>query len=137
MATVAVSKAGQIAVAYLGSADSPGAPFTGSYTNTSWNGYISVSDDALDRTPTYAAAQVSDPTQPLFTGQCCGPTQDFIDVKIASDGRPFAAFVATTADDWSAGYAGSITARLGSLGLTDKHRHKGHQDAGTDDSQNG
>ena len=53
--------------------------------------------DVLSPNPTFFSASVNDPKHPLKVNACgpgrCGRVLDFIDVEIAPDGAPWAAFV--------------------------------------------
>ena len=109
---------GKIAFAYLGTTNSPGGPYcthtTGTttcetddgrpatpasaYENTTWNGYMGMSADALAASPTFQSASVNDPSDPFLKGAGCGPVRclaelDFIDISVAADGTSYAAFV--------------------------------------------
>jgi len=95
---IAAGGPGRLAIAYLGTSSSPGAPFSGSYAKASWGGYMGVSLDALADKATFASAPVNATGDPLIRGVNCGPLRcdaelDFIDVRIAPDGSPWAAFV--------------------------------------------
>jgi hypothetical protein len=114
-----VGGVGKVAIAYMGTTNSPGIPFppqTGTQTNpdcfvaqlecppppgyeeTTWNGYVTISANALDGKPVYYSAPVNTPKDPLKRGTCgpgrCGLTiLDFIDVVIAPDGEVWSAWV--------------------------------------------
>lgn len=93
---LAAGASGHVALAMVASTSSPGAPFTYEpdvYANTTWNGYLVASLDVDTARPTFVAATVNDPGDPLVRGLCCGAIYDFIDVKIAPDGTPWASFV--------------------------------------------
>lgn len=124
-----VGATGQVALAYMGSENSPGPPFPDeelqceegnrfqntcvggsfaedpdeAYADVTWNGYITVSDDVLTDEPRFLSAPVNDPSDPLVRGLCgpggCPGAGDFFDVKIAPDGTPWAAFVDTCVVD--------------------------------------
>jgi len=98
--TIAVGDTGKIALAYIGSTNAPGgkAPTGegGYYTDdVTWNGYITMSVDALSKRPRFLTASVNPKADPLMRGACgvirCGVQGDFIDVVIGPDGRPWAA----------------------------------------------
>lgn len=103
--SIDVGSSGRIAISYIGSEDSPGVSVTDPQerAGASWNGYISVSTDALDAAPRFLTAAVNDPADPLQiehpdTSPTCGSLRcngigDFLDLAIAPDGRPWAAFV--------------------------------------------
>jgi hypothetical protein len=90
---------GKIASVFMGSSNSPGAPFSGDYAHTTWDGYITLSFNALDRQPTFEAVSVNPASDPLGRGTClsirCGNVGDFLDVRISPDGSAWAAFVDT------------------------------------------
>lgn len=98
-----VGAPGRIAVMYMGTENSPGAPFDGEYTATNWNGYMMMTTTALARKPVFFTATVNDPADPLIVGPCgplrCEDAGDFFDVVIAPDGTPWAAFVDACAGD--------------------------------------
>jgi hypothetical protein len=116
-----VGAPGKVAVVYYGSTDSPGAPFPQNddcrdkmvecfsnlfflnppdpkrYSNVTWNGYMTVTDDALDPDPKLLTVTMNDPKDPFVRGACgpirCKSVYDFIDVVIDKQGRPWAAYV--------------------------------------------
>jgi hypothetical protein len=114
-----VGGVGKVALAYMGTTNSPGMPFpdvTGTstnpdcmvaqlpcpppeeYKNTTWNGYLTVTKNALDRNPVFFSATVNDPKDPFKRGTCgpgrCGlDILDFIDVTIAPDGQVWSSWV--------------------------------------------
>ncbi|MDQ3964194.1 MAG: glycoside hydrolase [Actinomycetota bacterium] len=108
-----VGGVGKVALAYMGTTNSPGMPFpplTGTTTNpdcfvaqlpcptpeeykkTTWNGYVTVTKNALAKDPVFYSTTVNDERDPLKRG-ICGPGRcgldilDFIDVTIAPDGQ--------------------------------------------------
>lgn len=95
---IVVGKPGRVAVAYIGSTNAPGgsAP-TGrgpEYTDdVTWNGYLTVTRDALARRPVYLTGTINDPADPLERGECgipdCGTQVDFIGLAIGPDGTPW------------------------------------------------
>jgi hypothetical protein len=90
LATLTVGAPGKIAVAYYGTgADKD----TGAF----WNGYLMSGIDILGKKPLFFSASVNDPKHPLKVDACgpgrCGRVLDFIDVEIAPDGTPWAAYV--------------------------------------------
>lgn len=93
---IAVGAPGRVALIYMGTANSPGEPWTGSYAGTAWSGYITVSYDALGNDPLFYSAPVNG-RDPLIEGECgpfrCQAAFDFLDVVIAPDGTPWATFV--------------------------------------------
>lgn len=106
---------GKVAIVYMGTTNSPGPPFneprscepvscwfTGDqseplYRDTTWNGYITMTANALDKDPLFYTATVNDPKDPLIRGQCgpfrCQAEYDFLDIFVAPDGTPWAALV--------------------------------------------
>jgi hypothetical protein len=114
---VIVGGVGKLAFVYLGSANAPGAPFpappdcdlqpqaclTGpdrsAYANATWNGYLTISTDALGAQPTFLTAMLTNDSDPLMRGYCamvgdgCGPLFDFFDVRLGPDGTPWASLV--------------------------------------------
>lgn len=93
---------GKIAIVYYGSENSPfprcklecKAP---DYTKTTWNGYLTVSADALSAGPTFFSGMVNPPGDSLIRTRCgpgrCHWAYDFIDVEIGPDGIAYGAFV--------------------------------------------
>ena len=67
------------------------------YKNVTWNGYLTVTANALDVNPTFHSAPVNDPDDPFVRGTCgpirCKAVYDFIDVVIDKGGRAWAAYV--------------------------------------------
>ena len=102
LATVDVGDPGKIAIAYYGSENAPGAPYSASYLQTTWNGYITMSADALKQRPVFMSASVNPRSDPLVRDRCgpgrCKTVLDFIDIEIAPDGTPWAAFVDSCID---------------------------------------
>ena len=116
-----VGGTGKVAVVYYGSTNSPSKPFPQnddckdkmaecfsklfflnppdpkSYEKTTWNGYMTVTANALDKNPTFHTATINDPSDPFVRGTCgpirCKSVYDFIDVVIDKQGRPWAAYV--------------------------------------------
>ena len=111
--SIDVGGVGKVAMAYMGTTNSPGMPFpplTGTTTNpdcfvaqlpcpapeeykkTTWNGYVTVTKNALAKDPVFYSTTVNDERDPLKRGVCgpgrCGLTiLDFIDITIAPDGQ--------------------------------------------------
>ena len=108
---------GKIAITYMGSENSPYKPprrggeggggectatsscgGDNAYKNTTWNGYMTVSANALDKSPTFYTTTVNDKKDPLKRGECgpgrCGTgIYDFIDIVIGPKGDVYGAFV--------------------------------------------
>jgi hypothetical protein len=83
---------GKIAITYIGS-ESPGKQKT-----WTWNGYITITDDALAKDPVFYTGTMNAPSDPLHRGGGCGSIRchslgDFFDVTIGPDGTPWVAFV--------------------------------------------
>jgi hypothetical protein len=103
LAAVAVppsGRPGQVAIAFMGSTDAPADPYPHTadrFTITTWGGYLVTSADALTARPAFRGAAVNPPGDPFIAGICgpqtCQQEKDFIDVQIAPNGRPWAAFV--------------------------------------------
>lgn len=92
LAAIDIGATGKIATVYMGST-SPGKK----QEKWTWNGYITMTANALATRPTFYTSSVNTPKDP-FTIQSCGTTRcatlgDFFDVTIAPDGTPWAAFV--------------------------------------------
>ena len=93
---------GKIAIVYYGSTNSQFQKCTdkcdaADYKKTTWNGYITISANALADNPTFYSGIVNDPADPLVRAECgpgrCQQVFDFIDVEIGPDGIPYGAFV--------------------------------------------
>src|SRR5205807_7108450 len=111
--SIDIAPSGRIAMSYMASTNAPTAPVadgpedTAAYRNATWNGYITVSDDPKSSDPTFYTASVNDPSRPFeklipsasktATIPCaqirCAQEYDFIDLKFAPDGTPWAIFV--------------------------------------------
>jgi hypothetical protein len=94
---------GRVALAYLGSTTSPGKPWTGSYADTSFTGYLALIANPTAPRPLVVGGPVTRQDQdPLVLGRCgplrCNDTVlDFIDVALAPDGTVYGAFVDSVA----------------------------------------
>ena len=122
MPSLDVGGVGKVAIAYMGTKNSPGEPFPRSpgtttnpncfvaqlpcptpeeYAKTTWSGYTTISANVLAKDPLFYSATVNDPSDPLKRGQCgsggvgrCGlQILDFIDVVIAPDGEVWTSWV--------------------------------------------
>jgi hypothetical protein len=100
--SIDVSGVGKIALVYYGTENSPFPCKDGcsddAYARTTWNGYMTISANALDANPTFYTTTVNDKKDPLKRrtcgpGRCDTSVYDFIDVQIAPDGGVWAAFV--------------------------------------------
>jgi hypothetical protein len=82
----------KIAITYAGS-ETPGK----NEKKWLWNGYITMTADALAADPVFYTGTISAPSDPLHIGECgttrCHSLGDFFDVTIAPDGTPWAAYV--------------------------------------------
>ena len=130
-----LDSSGRIAMGYLASTNAPGAPFAdgpedlGPYKDATWNGYITVTDDPLSSEPTFYTASVNAPSHPFLklppdaSGTApipcaqvrCGQEYDFIDLKFARDGTPWAIFIDACGggkDCISTGFGEAVAARL-------------------------
>jgi len=102
--SIAARGVGKIALVYYGSENSPFVQCEDDcppmdYTKTTWNGYLTISADALSKNPTFYTGLANHRKQPLVR-QRCGPGRcynvlDFIDVAIGPDGLAYGAFVDT------------------------------------------
>lgn len=99
--TIAVGTPGRIAVAYIGSTNAPGGKSPqGSgegYADVTWDGYITITKNALANKPLFYSGSINDPSDPLIIGSCdiiiCQHETDFIDVVIGPDGTPWTSMV--------------------------------------------
>ena len=120
---IAVGDPGKIAVAYIGSTNAPGgegAQGTGpEYEESTWDGYITMTGNALADNPLYYSGTVNAKDDPLTIGGCAigrcdARIYDFLDVQIAPDGQPWAAMVASYSAKgelyrtWGTGFVGSL-----------------------------
>ncbi|MHB8329770.1 MAG: sialidase family protein [Acidimicrobiales bacterium] len=107
--------AGEVAVSYLA--------HTGS--GSGYDGYLSVTQDALTSGPLFWGVSVNDPSTPLLTTSPTPARDDFIGVDIGPDGTPWASFYASCSasdtDPACAGQTGdpeaakAVAARLAGL----------------------
>lgn len=117
-ATVDAGKPGSVAIAYYGTDDVRGKLDKRKYPvdKVAWDGYITMTDDALSADPLFYSGTVNDPKDPLTRGDCgprrCQDAVDFIDVLISPDGIPFAAF----ADSCTVPCEGAKTMTAGVVG---------------------
>ncbi len=107
-----VGAPGKVAVVYMGSENSPFRPGGGGrgectaigactgkedYSKTTWNGYMAVSPNALDKNPLFFTGTVNNKRDPLIRDNCgpgrCRAVYDFIDIVIGPDGTAWGAFV--------------------------------------------
>ncbi|HEU0130098.1 MAG TPA: sialidase family protein [Mycobacteriales bacterium] len=96
---------GRLAIAYMGSTNSPRAPWTGSYADTTFTGYLGLVQRPLDRKPLIWSGPVTRGDDAAFVHGTCGPGRcddgvlDFIDVALAPDGSVWGAFVDSALGD--------------------------------------
>lgn len=83
---------GKIAITYAGS-ETPGKKSD----KWTWNGYITMTANALADEPVFYTGTMNAPSDPLHVGECgdirCHSLGDFFDVSIGPDGTPWVAFV--------------------------------------------
>lgn len=110
---VAAGAPGKVAIAYVGTTIEGGyegktegnggiagnifgQPDAPDWENATWNGYLAVIEDAFGN-GTMQTVTVNDPSDPFARGLCgrtrCHGMNDFLDVAIDEQGRPWAAFV--------------------------------------------
>ena len=113
--SIAAGADGRIALAYVGTTNSPGGPFCvkttlnscttadgspgkppSAYEKTTWNAYVTMSVDATAADPIFYSASGNAPADPIHRGYCggiqCGVTHEFHDVVIGPDGTPWGSF---------------------------------------------
>lgn len=97
---ISVGAAGKLAIAYVGSKAAPGGAAPDGvgkdYEGVYWNGYVTMTDNALAMRPVFFSGSINDPADPLIVGDCssrCQQQFDFIDVEIGPDGTPFTSMV--------------------------------------------
>lgn len=111
-----VGSVGKVAIAYMGTENSPGmnkkgewpnqggcsaltsCPSGDEYEKTTWNAYMTVTTNALADRPVFYSATVNDKDDPIKRGRCgpgrCDTTiYDFIDITIAPDGQVWSSWV--------------------------------------------
>lgn len=109
---IAAGAAGHVVVAYIGTQNGPaGPPFPGEatcppagpcparaeYAATTWNGYVTVTEDLLAAEPLFFTATVNDPAEPIRVGECgpggcLGLGNGVAAAALAPDGAAWAAF---------------------------------------------
>lgn len=103
LVTLTVGGPGKVAFAYYASENSPHRRCRivwcqqDRFDQTTWNAYLTISEDALDEDPLFLTGEVNDPDDPMIRRRCgpgrCSRAYDFIDVTIGNDGVPYAIFV--------------------------------------------
>jgi len=94
-----LDSSGRVALAYMGTTTSPGKPWTGSYGDTSWTGYLALIANPTAPRPIVVGGPVTRPDQDGLVLGRCGPLRcndkvlDFIDVALAPDGTVYGSFV--------------------------------------------
>jgi hypothetical protein len=94
-----LDRSGRLALAYMGSTTSPGAPWTGSYAGTTFTGYLGLISNPLVRHPSVISAPVTTGADNALVAGVCGPGRcndtvlDFIDDALAPNGSVYGAFV--------------------------------------------
>ncbi len=109
-----VGDPGKVAIVYMGSENSPYKPSRDEengectavntcvteddYKKTTWNGYMTISANALSKDPIFYSGTVNDKKDPLKRGNCgpgrCGTSiYDFLDIVIGPRGDVWGAFV--------------------------------------------
>lgn len=83
---------GKLAIVYAGTTTK-----TDDDAEKLWNGYITITEDALAKRPVFYSGTINDPADPITRGRCegirCTTLGDFFDVAIGPDGTPWAAFI--------------------------------------------
>jgi len=101
---------GEVAVSYL--ADTA--------TGTGYDGFLSVTQDALAASPTFYGTTLDAPGNPVYSGSPAPARDDFIGVDIAPDGTPWASFFgscsATDPDPGCTGQSGDPEANKAMVG---------------------
>jgi len=107
---------GRLAIAYMGSTNSPGKPWTGSYAFTTFTGYLGLVAHPLDAHPVVVSGPVTTSASPLVRGTC-GPGRcndgvlGFIDVALGPAGDVWGAFVDTIGQKANELVIGRMSAR--------------------------
>jgi len=111
--SLSVGGNGKVAVAYMGTENGPGKPFPTvecnavqdqlgcpepeEYEKTTWNGYTTITANALAKNPVFYSNTVNNKKDPLIRGACgpgrCKAVLDFIDVVIDRTGTVWSAWV--------------------------------------------
>lgn len=136
---VAAGSPGKVAIAYVGTTieggydgkpmgtggpvgDILGEPDPAEWADANWHAYLTIMTDGQTADPLLQTVTANDPADPLARGLCgrtrCHGMNDFLDVQIGLDGRPWASFVDTCTQacvtdptvhwDESVGFAASL-----------------------------
>jgi hypothetical protein len=140
-AAVAAGAEGRVAFAYVGTTipggyegkplgnggvvgDLIGEPDPPEWANATWNAYVGLMLDARAPDPLIQSVTANDPRDPLARGLCggtrCHGMNDFLDIAVDAEGRPWASFVDVCTKtcvsnpeihwDTSLGFAGALQA---------------------------
>jgi hypothetical protein len=94
-----IDRSGRIALAYMGSTNSPGKPWTGSYAGTTFTGYLALIKNPFVSHPSVVSAPITTGASNALVAGVCGPGRcndtvlDFVDVALAPNGGVDGAFV--------------------------------------------
>ena len=116
--TISSGAPGKIALAYYGTKNVKQIDKNRrDYSQSLWDGYMTISANALARNPVFYTSTVNDRRDPFYRGNCsgnggnrCSPILDFIDVVIGPDGVPWSSFVDNVPGPFS--MAGAVVGRL-------------------------
>lgn len=120
-----IGASGKVAVYYHASTNSPwnGTELAGDTEQMTWNGYFTMTTNALAKKPIFYSATINDPKDPLWVGHC-GPDPircgwgDFFDVVVSPKGEPWSVTVdLCKADDCSGGGEGVVGRLIGGPSL--------------------
>lgn len=135
MPSIAAGDVGHVVFAFTGTTNDYGYAAQNA-AKTAWNGYITVTTDALAADPLFATINPHEFQDPLVRGACarpCGGIWDFLDVRIGPDGRAWTTIVDSCKDacvaDRSAPPAKFGTEVLGALATGPRLRGGGALDA--------
>ena len=114
---------GKIALVYYGSTNSPWPRChedcsNADYQPATWNGYLTISNDALSKQPLFFTGLTNHSRDPLVRQRCgpgrCHNVMDFIDVEIGPDGLAYGVFVDTCMPDPAPGCTSQNPTNAGS-----------------------
>ncbi|HUR70222.1 MAG TPA: sialidase family protein [Candidatus Thermoplasmatota archaeon] len=136
---IAARGVGKVAFAYIGSTveegyegkgtgnagltgDILGQPALPEWDDATWNAYIGIMTDALSGKPIVQSVTTNDPEDPVAKGLCgrtrCHGMNDFIDMVVDADGRPWVAFVDVCHDECVAAEKPMSDGAIGFAGTT-------------------